>query len=228
MNDPLHRQFSITKLSVLLMILHLAVRHCNTQPFIEDQIKFVNVIFEENVLDLSYFIFKELFKPTSKLSKHYFCTQCQVIVGSLNDLDDTAKFITCSKCGKEVDVHSVDSGNYFITLSVREQIQELLNKPGIKIIPTEARSTNFISDIFDGTLYKKLLQDGFPLSNVNALTVTFNTDGVAVHKSTKNSLWPIWLYVNEVCPTQRFKTDTGRTLVWEVCSQHGDVYETIY
>ena len=185
MNDPLHRNFSITKLSVLLMILHLAVRHCNTQPFIEDQIRFVNVIFEENVLDLSYFIFKELFKPTTKLSKHYFCTKCEVIVGSLNDLDDTSKFITCSKCGSDVNVHSVDPGNYFITLSVREQIQELLMKPGININPTEARSTDFISEIYDGTLYQKLLQHGFPLSNVNALSVTFNRDGVATHKSTK-------------------------------------------
>lgn len=62
----------MTRLDALLMILHLAVRHCHTQHFIEDQIKFVNALFGEPVLDVSYYVFKTLFKPTVDICKHYW------------------------------------------------------------------------------------------------------------------------------------------------------------
>ena len=31
-----------------------------------------------------------------------------------------------------------------------------------------------------------------------------NTDGVAVFKSSKKSLWPIWLVINELPPNERY------------------------
>lgn len=285
--SPLHKNFPLTRLDALLMILHLAVRHCHTQHFIEDQIKFVNVLFGEDVLDVSYHIFKTLFKPTVDICKHYMCIDCEIYLGAEKDFskaecpqcrksidkksNDSAahvvcidckfylgsredfpsdvqhtecpkcsklidlrskgcedsvvcvdckfylgseskcfqrvKLTNCPKCSKNIDVYSVDSKNYFITLPVGKQIQEFLAKPGLKFVSRSDRNPNVISDICDGEIYKKLSQPGFPLENEDNVTVSFNTDGVSVHKSTTNSLYPIWLYVNEVVPEQRFKQE---------------------
>ena len=57
-------------------------------------------------------------------------------------------------------------------------------------------------DIFDGREYKKLVQSGF-LSNKANVSFTLNTDGVDIYRSSKSSLWPIWLQINEFPPTQR-------------------------
>ena len=64
---------------------------------------------------------------------------------------------------------------------------------------------DIIGDIFDGQEYKKLVHSGF-LSPTNRANVSFtlNTDGVDVYRSSKFSIWPIWLQINELPPAQRY------------------------
>lgn len=57
-------------------------------------------------------------------------------------------------------------------------------------------------NIFDGREYKNLVQSGF-LCNKSNVSLTLNTDGVEIYRSSKSSLWPIWLQINELPPTQR-------------------------
>lgn len=187
------------------MIVHLAIRHCDTEPFVEDMISFVNVLFGETVLDISYHIFKNLFPPSKCITRHYFCPDCEIPIGSSEEMKGV-KLKKCHKCHKNVNVGSVDCGNYFITLSLREQIEAFLARPDVKLVDHKRRTSDFISDIFDGEMYKTIRNVlGQQISNI--LTYTFNTDGVRVHKSTKNSMWPILLYINEVIPDQRFQVD---------------------
>ncbi|KAJ1528992.1 hypothetical protein ONE63_007359 [Megalurothrips usitatus] len=101
--------------------------------------------------------------------------------------------------------NSVDSGNYFISLSVKEQIEGLLKRPDIKLIDHKDRLVDGIRDIFDGDIFKKCHRLGIAIEQV--LTLIFNTDGVRVHNSTKNTTWPILAYINEIVPEQRFQTD---------------------
>ena len=63
---------------------------------------------------------------------------------------------------------------------------------------------DIIRDIFDAREYRKHVQSGF-LSEQNKANVslTLNTDGVEIYKSSKYSLWPIWLQINELPPIQR-------------------------
>lgn len=61
-----------------------------------------------------------------------------------------------------------------------------------------------ISDITDGQLYQRLLQDGNFLSGNNHLTAIFNTDGVNLYSSSHVELWPIFLAINELNPAARF------------------------
>lgn len=60
-----------------------------------------------------------------------------------------------------------------------------------------------ISDITDGVEYQKHVASGF-LANPNNISLSFNTDGVAVFRSSKKGeLWPLYFVINELPPRIR-------------------------
>ena len=88
-----------------------------------------------------------------------------------------------------------------------------------------------IRDIFDGQEYKKLVHSGF-LSQANRANVSFtlNTDGVDVYRSSKYSIWPIWLQINELPPAQRsvFYTEGGIFHPLKLCDSTLYMYMYIF
>ena len=47
-------------------------------------------------------------------------------------------------------------------------------------------------------MYRKLCEPGLVLYGNNNLTLTFNTDGVALYKSSRTEIWSIYLTINEI------------------------------
>ncbi len=69
----------------------------------------------------------------------------------------------------------------------------------------EKKSPHHVEDIFDGSIYRELSRDGGPLSRPEGISFTINTDGVDnIFKSRKASLWPVYLMINELPPSQRY------------------------
>jgi hypothetical protein len=62
---------------------------------------------------------------------------------------------------------------------------------------------NTITDIIDGSAYRKILHESCG-KNEYILTAVLNTDGVNLYSSSKVELWPIFLAVNELNPRARF------------------------
>lgn len=56
---------------------------------------------------------------------------------------------------------------------------------------------NDISDIYDGSIYRYWMDNGF-LKNPYNFSLSWYTDGVPVFKSTQISMWPIYLTINEL------------------------------
>ena len=56
-----------------------------------------------------------------------------------------------------------------------------------------------ILDVYCGKEYQK---HSF-LRSPDNISLTLNTDGVAVFRSSKCSLWPVWLVINELPPSER-------------------------
>ena len=61
-----------------------------------------------------------------------------------------------------------------------------------------------IEDVYDGKLYKKYSSPGGFLSDPHNISFLGNTDGVALIKSTSYGVWPVYLIVNEIPPSERF------------------------
>lgn len=53
-------------------------------------------------------------------------------------------------------------------------------------------------DVYDGDLYKSYYEKEGPLSKQENVSFTFNTDGAPVFKSSKISVWPLFLVINEL------------------------------
>ncbi len=61
-----------------------------------------------------------------------------------------------------------------------------------------------LGDICDGSEYQRLVSLGF-FSSPNNISVTFNTDGIPVFRSSGFSFWPIYLCINELPYRMRYE-----------------------
>lgn len=102
----------------------------------------------------------------------------------------------------------------FATGNCQKQLINILERQGnmeklqqeIEKRFTDADSTA-ICDITSGQFYKHLCQPGQFLDNTSGsfnITLTWNTDGIPLFKSSSVSLWPVYLAINELPPKERF------------------------
>ena len=64
----------------------------------------------------------------------------------------------------------------------------------------ERSSSECLSDIYDGDGYKK--HASF-LSEPSNVSLTLNTDGVSIYRSSNVDLWPVWFTINELPKNKR-------------------------
>ena len=69
------------------------------------------------------------------------------------------------------------------------------------------RSTDNIEDIYNGLIYEKHLKNYGFLANPDNISFLWNADGVPLFKSSKISIWPIFLVINELEPSLKFKSE---------------------
>lgn len=208
LNLPLHPNLSVSKFEVLLMILHLSMRHRMTDVFLEHLFSFVDqIVGVENSLGTSKYLFKKLFQFGRKPVFHFFCPKCIIYLGIEDSFSSGSVVCPTEDCDWEASVSSHNDGNFFLTLSIKDQLIDTLNKPGLKFV-SRNRLDGVVSDVMDGEEYRSLFQPGGSLSqHEHPLTLTINTDGSPVFKSGPNSLWPVHFYINEIDPSQRFSPD---------------------
>lgn len=132
---------------------------------------------------------------------HHYCSVCASYLGMPQAHDET---FTCVKCHFSISVEkSLHDRNYFLSIPLTYQIQDILENQGMHDICFHASDSNRIgiNDMYDGTLYQMLRSD----SEEDFLTLTFNSDGVPVFRSSKFNVWPILCCVNEIPPESRDK-----------------------
>lgn len=199
------RQFSpgvFSILEILLMVFQIFLRHNLSETAVTDILRLLNLLLNTNIIPESRKIFQKLFSAANQeMSYHFFCESCEKVIASYEKKKNGRTFergsMNCPYCQK---LHQINlSGkNYFITISVKSQIENLLQK--FKNLLNLKKSNENLTDIYDGSEYRKIKKK---MKNQKFLTMTFNTDGVAVSKSCKNTLWPILLTVNELEASDR-------------------------
>ena len=69
-------------------------------------------------------------------------------------------------------------------------------------------------DLYDGYVIADLMQPGQFLSVPRHTGLILNTDGVPMFKSSKSTLWPIYLAITNLPPTIRMNLDYLLAGVW--------------
>lgn len=106
---------------------------------------------------------------------------------------------------------------YFIaTLSVEEQLKEILTRPNIwkAFKNNKPNSDGLLCDIIDGQGYKDVLSSQGSMF-METVTLSFNTDGAQLFSSSSIDVWPIFLVINELPPTLRFAR--SNMITWGLC-----------
>ena len=155
---------------------------------------FFNVLI---VPDTRYFIDK-LFYPKEGIDYHAVCSQCKSYIGRFTKVK---RYILCTVCQLNINLKSPTYRDYFAILDVRMEIKNLIENNSTyynEITSRPIEESECFKDIYDGLCYKKILAS-LPNHEKNSYaTVTFNSDGSPIFKSSKFAIWPIQININEV------------------------------
>lgn len=198
---PVHPNVNSTQSEVLMMVMMFYLKHNLSWSALTDLLVLINNIFGSNILPQSKFLFRKAFPTTIKPKYHFFCQSCSLYI-------ENVQWVTCPNCNVQLNLDSSKNNNFFISLPIVSQIKEILKTNFEHILPqshTQNKSSDYVSDIFDGVLYKSLKQN---IDIYSLITLTINTDGVKIFKSTKKgSFWPLQFVINELDPKIRYKPE---------------------
>lgn len=201
-----HESLECTVKEAMNIIYAYSIRHHLNWTEIEDLVQLVNTIIGKNSLPASKYLFKKMFlQEETELDVHICCEFCYKYLGRKADII-RSNLKTCENCKSSVDVNTKYKKNYFITIDVESHIKDILQRNEEILIMNKMPSENgTICDVYDSSSYKKLREKA---ANCDFITLTINTDGANVFKSTRHkSLWPILYFVNEMSIDKRFKRE---------------------
>ena len=94
---------------------------------------------------------------------------------------------------------------------IQAQLKRLFKKIDEKdLFNSSARQdSNRIFDFYDGAIYQNLLKstNGDSFRNKESLTLLLNTDGISRSIKSSQTIWPIFLVINELSSQNRFCID---------------------
>ncbi|XP_046405101.1 uncharacterized protein LOC124170424 [Ischnura elegans] len=189
---------------MLLMAITFAVRYSLPYVALVDLLLLVNTIFGKAVVPGTKFLFEKACSSCMDgMIQHYFCKFCFTSMGETIKFEDG--YVQCPHCERR---HPKDQTDFFVTLPVEQQLRILLEtqeNSDCRVDRFHKENPDAIEDIFDGFLYQKLSEPGQFLNNRNNYSYIMNTDGCPIFKSSKCSIWPIYIQVNEIPPVERNK-----------------------
>lgn len=200
----LNRPVSATVETTIGQLFYLILAYCaaNSLSCVAriNLFKLINNILGSQILPGSKFLLDKLLNPDRDSQFHAVCNFCGVLVGQFGPSLQLIK--NCSVCKHKLDLTSSASQNFFVLTDPSQQISDLISmyqEHYLKIMKGETGSTpNFISDVYDGQMYKDFVAKLPPENKHNYLTAMLNTDGAQKFESSKFSIWPIFLLLNEL------------------------------
>ncbi len=209
---PMMPNISTTVAEGILLLMSFVLHYDLPWVAMEDLFVLMNVIFGFSVFPQTKHMLAKLFGGmNSAITFHVFCPACQNYLRKYTGQIDKSVNAQCSQCTLWYNVRKLTAdGHCFVTLSVKDQLNALLKNESIASLLKERLdgidkivNPASVKDITDGHLYKMKRRD-LALKK-HDITATFNTDGSPVFNSSKSSIWPIQLVVNELPPKLRWQ-----------------------
>ncbi|XP_068737234.1 uncharacterized protein [Montipora capricornis] len=201
--EPLYKGANVTLGSVMVLLVMFVIRHNLTSEALENLLSIIAALLPaSSILPSSVSRFKKYFTNLKHpFVFHHYCSFCFAYISQRG-----VKQCTNSHCLKDLSAKGATS--YFIEIPMVDQLQTMFSRSGFykdlqHRFNRKKQAQENIEDIYDGRLYRSLVRKGI-LSSGNNISFIFNTDGVPVFKSSKVSIWPLYLIINELPHHKRF------------------------
>lgn len=201
---------SITKLQAMLLVLSYVVTSGISWTQVDGLLKLLNTLLGVEALPATKFAFRNMWKAaqTQLLRYHYFCKNCYSVLHVTSNTREK-ETVRCEICKKDYTLQCMArTGSFFVIFNLKAQLQHLLKITGNLLVANLQKLRMVMedcaayADLTDGDLYKRA-RSSLQMKWTD-LTLTFNTDGAPVFKSSKASVWPIQLMNNELPIPHRF------------------------
>ncbi|CAG2218049.1 unnamed protein product [Mytilus edulis] len=196
--EPLYPGSSVTVGAFMLLITIFCMKHNLVGDGILQLLNIIAFILPPgHQLCTSLHEYKKYFQNLKNpICKHFYCNHCLGIIVNENVL--VCPYPGCNK------TLTKDMKSYFIEIPVESQAQNLFSQQGFynklqnRFTSSETTDSATYKDISDGYLYQLYTENDGPLSQPENISFTFNTDGAPVFKSSKVSVWPLFMVINEL------------------------------
>ena len=186
----LYEGCNITKEESELLIFSYATRFGLSDAAFQSLIHLIDCHLPRREHRSLYLLMKKLPKP-SNIITHFFCSACKNII---NFVGATQAMCSCGMICKMNDLKQQQC--FFIQIPIKDQLIRLLQNDRIHNMLQEGFTSSQISDVHSGKVYNKLIHNN--VISEKDLTLQWNTDGVQIFQSSKVSLWPIQIAVNNL------------------------------
>lgn len=187
---PLYEGSDISTEESELLILSFLARYNLPDIALNELLELINCHLPVNAhWHLSKFKLLKKFR-SEDVKVYYYCPQCENTIIDFS----AAHNKKCEECGYICyQAKLKEARNYFLHLPLKNQISQLMNNGHVY---QSLRKECDESDVINGRAYRKLLEE--KVISKNDITLQWNTDGVKIFKSSKVSLWPIQVAINEL------------------------------
>lgn len=141
---------------------------------------------------------------------HYYCRHCHAYIGT----EEPSRSSHCTSCKKDFSTGRSSSWHSFIVFPIIAQLSCFFQEKGFLELlryrfdhehdKANRGVPDNIEDIVDGDNYKRFFGPGGFLRNPHNICFQINTDGVALFKSSKFSIWPVYIVICDLPPSKRY------------------------
>ena len=200
-DEPLYEGARLSVAESLISILSLSLRCNMTGVQLTELLRIIELHCPlHNKCVTTLHKFKKYFSDSNTpLVRHFYCTGCTARLENGNCI--------CTNCAEPSKL------GYFIEVPIIPQIKALYARPDF-IDRLQHRHNRIrhnlanFDDIYEGQVYTKLSQDGEILEDHRNISLTWYTDGISIYKSSKFSIWPLYLMINELPFEERTKKES--------------------
>jgi len=124
------------------------------------------------------------------VKSHYYCPVCYISL----DYHDDGALDNCPSCDKHFSYKELRvGGHYFVQIPLK-QLKDLLSGPLFSQLQRSTAESGVLCDISSRNAYQKLSK----IMNNYDITIQWNADGVSIFQSSKISMCPIQVAINEL------------------------------
>ncbi|XP_049272477.1 uncharacterized protein LOC119397300 [Rhipicephalus sanguineus] len=207
---------------LLALAVNFAIEYALPWKGVEALQRLLAYVLRRNDLPVTKFLFRKNAGISIDTAKfHFYCINCKALVsetsGLLAERNNTRG--NCSVCSKLYSGRDMlRDGHFYVSLPLRQQLASILCTQEVAVALRERLNEiddgcrqsegDEMGDITDGKDYRVMRQK----LKKHDLSLTFNSDGSPLFKSSKYAIWPVQVIINELAPHHRNKRVVTTTL----------------